>query len=632
MPRLVIPASNIPSLPNRHVPPSPRLFLLRCDEIIASFVDWTVIIGVVVLTVVLVAQVLSRYVVNVSLVWSEELARYLTVWLTFLGVGLGVRSGTHFGVTIFLERVPQPVRDYLGAVRDASMLFFFGFMIVQGCVSASFSAGEFSAALGIPMRYMYWVFPVAGTIGILHAVARSIRTKANWRYDLVAVVALAAASGILLRVVQMPAAAALPLFLITAVTLLLIGSPIAVAIGMGVIVAVGWTGISPLVIMTEQLFNATNNFTLMAVPFFMLTGTFLMTSGLADRLIDFCIVVVGRMRGGLAIVDVFASILFADISGSSTSDTAAIGSTMIPGLVKNGYRPAFAVALQAAAGSMGMLIPPSICTIVYATTAGVSVATMFLSSLLPAALMAGSFIAIAYWHARRNHLGGGPSLSSAQKIVAVRRSILPLLTPVIILFGILSGIFTPTEAGVVALVYTVLAGVATRGLNATKAREAVHSGVRNFSMVFLVIGTASMLSWVLTYLHIPHVVAAALAGFSDDKIVVLLVTMALMALMHTAVETVASILIVTPILLPVLIQMDISPVQFGVLLLMNSSLGLILPPLGMCLYISCAIGNVPLDKATRAIVPFAVAIALDLLVLIVYPQITLIVPKLFSLS
>ncbi|MFI5022387.1 MAG: TRAP transporter large permease subunit [Alphaproteobacteria bacterium] len=611
-------------------PSLPVACFLRFDSALARAVEGVLLLGITALTAVLLAQVISRYVVNLSLSWSEELARYLMVWLAFLGASLGIRSDSHYGIAVLLDRVGPRLRAWLLAVRNGSVILFFGFMIVEGVVSVQLSAGERSAALSLPMAYVYAVFAVAGAVTICHALARLLSTgSASWRAiapALLVAAVMAAAFGL----VSLPMGAALPVFLAAVVALLVAGTPIAVAIGVAVLAAVGWSGIVPLEIMIEQLFNAVNNFTLMAVPLFMLTGTFLAASGLADRLIEFAMVLVGRLRGGLAMVDVLASVLFADISGSSTSDTAAIGSTMIPGLVKNGYGDDFAVALQAASGSMGMLVPPSICTIVFATVAGVSVTAMFLSSLLPAVLMAGSFMLIAYVYARRRKLAPSAPLSRPEKAAALRGAILPLLTPIIILGGIFSGVFTPTEAGVVALVYTVGVGVLAGGLDRRKAREAARLGTRNFSMVFLVIGTATLLSWLLTFLQVPQFVASLLVQLSESRIVVLLVIMVLLALLHTAVETVASILIVTPILLPVLASMEINPAHFGVLLLMNSAMGLILPPLGLCLYISCAIGNVPLERGARSVLPFALAIAADLVILILFPSITLFVPRYFG--
>jgi C4-dicarboxylate transporter DctM subunit len=604
-------------------------WLARVDYSLAYVVTWLAKIGAIVLGAVVLFEVAARYFLNLPLTWSEELARYVLVWVVLLGITMGVRSGTHYGMDFVVRKLNSRLRPVASAISDGATVFFFIVIAWQGFEAVRLNSGDHSAALGLPMMYVYGAFAVSGFVGVVHALTRICLVSTRPTVSIARAILVAAAGLVAVSSPVLAETYVLPVVIVAAVVLAICGTPIAVVIGDAALLAIGLTQLAPLEVSVEQMFGGINNFTLIAVPFFMLTGTVLSATGLADRIIDFALALVGRARGGLGFVDILASVLFADISGSSTSDTAAIGSTMIPGMVKNGYRAEFAVALQAATGSMGMLVPPSISTIVYATVASVSVTEMFIASLLPAALMAGSFALVVYWYARRANLPRSPRLGLAGTMRAFRRAILPLLTPVIILAGIFAGVMTPAEAGAVALAYTVVVGACTRTLSVRGASNAVEVGTRNSSMVFFVISTALLLSWLLTYEQVPQQVATIALGLGNHPVAVLLLIMLLLVILHTALEAVATILIITPILVPALVHMGVSPVHFGVLLMMNSSMGLILPPIGLCLYIASAIGKVPLERAAKAALPFAAVIALDIVLLILLPQISTILPSLF---
>ncbi|HET7415631.1 MAG TPA: TRAP transporter large permease subunit [Arthrobacter sp.] len=578
----------------------------------------------------MLAEVLARYVLDAPLTWTAELAGFVLVWVVMLGITLGVREGSHYGVQLLANRLPARPRVAAEAVRDAATIGFFLVMAWEGFQAMRVNGDISSSVLNIPLSWIYLAFVVSGVIGAVNAINRIAHHATRPARAIATALVIIAVMATLLVVFYVSETLILPVVLVTAVVLLVVGTPIAIVIGMSVMVGIQLTRLASLEIAVEQMFNAIDNFTLIAVPFFMLTGTILLETRLADRLIDFAMILVGRSRGGLAYVDIVASCLFADISGSSTSDTAAIGSTMIPGMAAAGYRREFATGLQAASGSMGMLVPPSTCTIIYATVAGVSVLDMFAASILPALLMACSFALVVFWYARRSGLPKGPRIGIRDAVHKLRRAILPLLTPVIILAGIFSGAITAAEAGAVAVAYSVLAAAGSRSLSRQNGSRALATGTRNFSIVFFVISTAMLLSYVLSYEQIPQSVARITLGLSSKAIIVLLMIMVVMVVIHTVLEAVATILIVTPIFVPPLMEMGVSPIHFGVLLMMNSSIGLILPPIGLCLYISSAIGKVPIERAAKAVIPFASVIACDLVILIVFPQISTVVPHLLG--
>lgn len=602
--------------------------LSSVDRALSFLVESCAKIGSLALTIIVLAGVVARYLLHAPFTWADELAGLILVWVVLLGITIGVRDGSHYGVAVFSNRLPARLHTSAAAVRDGSTIWFFLLLAWLGFRAMQVNAGTRSAVLNIPLPWIYLAFVACGLVGTMHAVNRIARTSQAPTRALLIACLVAVAAGLLMTFIYVDQTLIIPVIVITAAILLLSGAPIAIVVGGSVAMGLGLSRLAPLEAAIEQMFNAINNITLIAVPFFMLTGTLMLETGLAKRIIDFAMILVGRARGGLGYVDIVASCLFADISGSSTADTAAIGSTMIPGMVDSGYKPQFATALQAASGSMGMLVPPSTCTIIYSTVAGVSVLDMFAASILPALLMAGSFGLVVFWHARRMGLPKGPRFEPRDAFTKLRRAVLPLLTPVIILSAIFTGAVTAEEAGAVAVAYSVVAAMMSRSFSFTAINKAASKGIRNFSVVFFVISTATLLSYVLSYQQIPQSIAKATIGLNTAPVIILLVIMVAMVLVHTVLETVATILIVTPIFVPPLAHLGVSPIHFGVLLMMNSSIGLILPPIGLCLYISSAIGRVPIERAARAVIPFALVIAVDLVILVLYPQISTVVPKL----
>ena len=414
--------------------------------------------------------------------------------------------------------------------------------------------------------------------------------------------------------------------------LLALGVPVAVCIGIAGTIALASNG-TPLLVIPQQLFSNLNNVGLLAIPFFMLTGAIMDSGGVSRRLIDFSQALVGFMRGGIGQVTIVASMFFADLSGSATADTAAIGSVMIPGMVKKGYSAPFAVALQSAAGSLGLLSPVSMSMLVYAYTANVSVGTMFIAGIMPMLLVVTSFMVVNYVTAvRRNYTAVEP-FSIRVLWTTLRQAFWALLTPVIILGGILGGVFTPVEAGVVAAVYVTLVSRFIFGtLNLTHFKEILTKTAVNTARVTFLLGLAFVLGRYLIEAQVPlHVANSFLALTTSAVILLILVNLFLIAT-HTVLETISSIVVVIPVFMPLVVQMHIDPVVFGVIVLINSAIGINMPPIGFCLFTAASIGGVSVEKATRAIMPFILALILDLALIIAFPQIPRFLPDLMGIK
>lgn len=415
-------------------------------------------------------------------------------------------------------------------------------------------------------------------------------------------------------------------------SLLALGVPVAICIGIAATIALASTG-TPLLVIPQQLFANLNNVGLLAIPFFMLTGAIMDAGGVSKRLIDFSQAMVGFLRGGIGQVTIVASMFFADLSGSATADTAAIGSVMIPGMVKKGYSPPFAVALQSAAGSLGLLSPVSMSMLVYAYTANVSVGTMFIAGIIPMLLVVLSFMIVNYVTAVRHNYTSVEPFSARVLWSTFKQAFWALLTPLIILGGILGGVFTPVEAGVVAAVYvTLVSRFVFKSLNLSHFKHILSTTAVNTTRVSFLLGLAFVLGRYLIEAQIPLQVANSFLQVTTSALVLLVLINLFLMATHTVLETISSIAVVIPVFMPLVHQMGIDPIVFGVIVLINSAIGINMPPIGFCLFTAASIGGVSVEKATKAILPFILALVVDLALIILFPQIPQFLPSLIGVK
>lgn len=415
-----------------------------------------------------------------------------------------------------------------------------------------------------------------------------------------------------------------------AVALVLIGIPVAFVIGL-ISCAAFWLQDTSFLIVPQQSFQGLYNFILLTIPFFIFTGVVMDVGGASARLIRFASVLVGWMRGGLGMADIVSSVLFADISGSATADTAAIGSVMIPGLLKRGYRVEFATALQSAAGSLGLLFPPATSMIVYAYVANVSVGKMFLASFIPGLFVALSFMAVNYVAAVRRGYPAEPFPTASEVFRAFKDAFFDLMAPAIILGGILGGVFTPTEAGAVAATYVlILTTFFYRTMTLQKLWQVLNRTISTTARVTLLLSMALLLGLFLIRAQVPQIIAESLGPIAGNPLLLIFVINIVLVVLHVGLETIAAILVVVPVLLPLLQEAHIDPVHFGIIVLINSAIGINLPPIGFCLYISCALTGVSIERAAIAILPFIGALVVDLFLVSVFPEFALFMPRLLG--
>ncbi|WP_421709803.1 TRAP transporter large permease [Algihabitans sp.] len=409
------------------------------------------------------------------------------------------------------------------------------------------------------------------------------------------------------------------LFVLLAV-LLLIGLPIAFALGLAATATIWLGDLMPMLIVPQEMIRSINSFALLAIPFFILAGFLMQHGGISRRLVDFSNALVGSMTGGLAMVAIVTSLFFAAISGSGTATTAAIGAILIPAMIAKGYNANFAAANQAAAGSLGVIIPPSIPLILYAISANVSVGDMFMAGILPGVLVAVALLLYAHLYSRRRMPAREDPSSRRDMLVAGRKAILAILMPVLVLGGIYGGVFTPTEAAVIAVVYSFLVGALVyREIKLRDIPEILRRSAVTSAVILGIIAAAGLYGRIIQTLGVPAMVSDLVIGSIASVIIFIVLVNVLLLIVGMFIEAAAAILIFVPILLPIALSFGISPIHFGIIMVVNLAMGMFTPPVGLNLFVASQISGSGIAKLSRSVVPFAIVVFAVVLVISFVP-------------
>ncbi|OUD08397.1 C4-dicarboxylate ABC transporter permease [Marivivens niveibacter] len=412
----------------------------------------------------------------------------------------------------------------------------------------------------------------------------------------------------------------------------ILGTPVAFALGIASLAAFWFEGL-PLMVGVQRIISGINVFSLMAIPFFIFAGELMFHGGIAARLVRFASAAVGAVRGGLGIVNVFSSMLFGGISGSAIADISALGSILVPVMKDKGYDADYAVNVTVTSSIAGIIIPPSHNMIIFAIAAGggISVSKLFLAGVVPGILMCVCLAIVSYIIAVRRGYQAEQFPGWTALAIAFFGAIPGLLTAVIIVGGVLSGIFTVTESGAFGAIYAfIVTLVVYRALTWESFKIAVKSSVKTTSMVMVLIACAGAFAYMLTFYQVPSLMIETMTGISSNPIMILLMINIVLLVLGMIMDMAALILICTPIFLPVAVGIGVDPLQFGMILLVNLGLGLCTPPVGSCLFVGCAVGNLPMEKAVRTIWPFYLAIFAALMLITFVPAISLTLPNLLG--
>ena len=417
---------------------------------------------------------------------------------------------------------------------------------------------------------------------------------------------------------------------------MLIGVPLYAALLMTSLLGLLGTGNFTLLrVIPQQFYGGMDGFTLMALPFFILTGTLMNRSGLTDRLIDFSRLIVGRVRGGLGYVNVVGSVVFAGVNGSASADASALGSILIPAMVKEGFPASYSAGITAGSSLIGPIIPPSVFMIIYASLTNTSIGGLFAAGIFPGLVLGLAFM-IMNWHYSRKYNVPVTDIDEVyrHKWEILRRSVLALIAPVIIMGGIAFGFVTPTESGALACLYCVIIGFfVTRELTIKKLCLSLYETIRNTSAIFLIMGAASVVGWYLKYERITQSISNLIinSGLLSHSWLLMVVLSLAVFVIGMFMEEVAVLTLLTPIFAPLAMRAGINPFQFGVVMTLNVTIALITPPVGACNYIVAALGHVPIGELFREIWPFVLVALTVQAVIITFPFLTTAIPALMGL-
>ncbi|MGK7394343.1 MAG: TRAP transporter large permease [Candidatus Cyclobacteriaceae bacterium M3_2C_046] len=417
------------------------------------------------------------------------------------------------------------------------------------------------------------------------------------------------------------------------IVLLGIGVPIAFSIGISAMVTmlVSIQSIPAFTTLAQRMVTGLDSFALLAIPFFILAGQLMNRGGIANRLIDFAKVLVGMFPGGLAYVNIMASMLFGAISGSAVAAASAIGGIMNPRMVKEGYSPSFSAAVNITSATTGLIIPPSNILIVYSlASGGVSIAALFLAGYVPGILVGLALILVSGYYAFRKKYPVGDRVSLKEALFKFLDAIPSLLLLIVVIGGIVAGIFTATEASAVAVLYTVILAFIYREVKIKDMPDILLKTVNTSAIVMLLIGTSMGMSWVMSFENIPQGVTEALLGVSDNKIVILLIINMILLFVGVFMDMTPAVLIFTPIFLPVVTALGMDPTHFGIIMVLNLCIGLCTPPVGSVLFVGCGVANISISKVIKPLLPLFIAMIFVLILVTYIPQLALWLPEAFG--
>ncbi|BAB04422.1 TRAP transporter large permease [Halalkalibacterium halodurans] len=416
--------------------------------------------------------------------------------------------------------------------------------------------------------------------------------------------------------------------------LLAIGVPISISIGLASLGAVILVMPLETIVFTaaQRMVGGINSFALLAVIFFILSGSIMNNGGIALRLINLAKLIAGRLPGSLAHTNVVGNMLFGSISGSAVASAAAIGSVMAPLQAKEGYNKAYSAAVNIASAPVGLLIPPSGVLIIYSlVSGGTSISALFMAGYLPGILMGLAVMVVAFFMAKKNDYTVSEKVSGKEAIKIIWQAIPSLLLVVVVIGGIVGGVFTATEGAAVAVLYSLALSLIYRSLTWAHFPKILKETIVMTGIVLFLVGASSIMSWAMAVTGLPAAISQAILSISDHTVVVLLIMMLTLLVIGTFMDLTPAVLIFTPIFLPIALQMGIDPVHFGIMLVFNLAIGIMTPPVGSCLFVGCSVGNVSIEEVIKPLLLFFVALVAALFIVVYVPAISLFLPELLGL-
>jgi tripartite ATP-independent transporter DctM subunit len=589
-----------------------------------------------IMVVLVFGNVVLRYGFNSGITVSEEVSRWLFVWLTFLGAIIALREHGHLGVDMLVRRLPNLGKRACLIISQLLMLYA-TWLLLQGSWEQTLINWDVAApASGLSTGWFYGVGIVFGISSGLILLADLYRAVTGRMSDEELVMVKESEEQEEFEALQ---ARRTPRCLGDAwgdpvmTILIFVGSLLGtMAIGMPIAYALLISGIALMIymdmfdaqIVAQNIINGADSFPLLAVPFFMLAGEIMNTGGLSKRIVNVALALVGHVKGGLGYVAILAACILSALSGSAVADAAALSALLVPMMVQAGHDKARSGGLIAAAGVIGPVIPPSIGFVIFGVVGGVSITKLFLAGLVPGILLGLGLAFAWWWEVRKETIVSPPKKSAGEVGRALRDGVWALVLPFIIIFGLKFGVFTPTEAAVVAAVYSLIIAVFVyRELKLSELFAVFVTSAKTTAVVMLLVAAALVSAWLITVSEIATAVVDLLEPFMDNQTLLLIAIMVLVVIVGTAMDMTPTILILTPILMPVIKAAGIDPVYFGVLFIVNNSIGLITPPVGTVLNVVAGVSRISMEDLMKGVWPFLLAQLVVLFLMVLFPQLVL---------
>jgi len=626
--------------------------LSRFEWAIRNVLKWVSILALLAIVAFINLNVFFRYVLNNSLSWPGGSSIIMNIWVTYVGGAVAYYVGDHVSVQYVHQKLPPSIArgatlliNGLVVMLGTSMLWFG----TQLALSQASSQTVYQV-LGITSVSLFWTrIPLA--IGGLYLICEAGRRGISTLIDdlnegsnvaLGTVLLLGATAAVIPVLSLAPPESSLVQILIIffiLITLIVINTPIAFAMALSVLIFLlffpsALTILKPLLVV-QQMGQGISGFSILAIPLFIYAGRIMTIGGITKRIIDFANLIVGRLQAGLSHVNVVTSMLFAGISGSAVADTAAVGSILIPSMKDEGYDTGYTCAVTCSSSVIGPIIPPSIIMIIYAITVpSVSVAAIFMAGVVPGILMGLGLIIATYIIGYRTDWEKFPEVehrdrpSAREAAVIVKDASLALIMPLIIIGGILSGVFTATEAGAVAVLYSIAIGTLVYDeISLDEFIKASYSAATMSGVTLFIIGAAMPITQVMAITGVPGQIGEMLLATTTTSVIMLLLIVAILSILALFIESIANILLWAPVFAPLAIEVGIDPLHFGVVMIMTLAMGMITPPLGVTLFVAAPIGNTDIETIAKNIVTFFLIEAVLLLLVILVPDIALWLPR-----
>jgi len=571
-------------------------------------------------------QVVGRHLFHAPLPWTEEIARLLLVWLMCIGGIRALAGAEHPRVTVLVRRLSPERRAAVERGLQLVLLGFFLCLTVPAWRLTVSSAGERLPASGLSGASMSMMLPVA-LLAMSAVLVQKLREESRaglplgWTLGSAGLVIASVLVPLLLDAA--PLAVLVIGFLVTAA----LGLPLAFTLALtSATYLLGIGGVS-LTILPIKLLGGVDSFVLLAIPLFILAGALMESGAISERIVDLAMAIVGRVRGGLAMVVVVAEVLFSGISGSTAADVSAISSLLVPSMRKAGYSAGEAVSVVSAASAMGILVPPCLTMVVLGSLVNLSIVTLFLAGFLPAFLLAGLLIALIALRARRQGWPVAEPRAKGDLGRAARRAIVPLGLPVLLFGGIFSGLTTVTEAALIAVVYALVVGIAAGGIGRANLVHLFERSGAVTATTLWVLAAASSFAWILVREWVPQSLAEWISGVGASRALFLALTVVVFVVIGALLEGLPALLIFGPMLFPISRAVGVDPVHYGIVIVAAMGIAFFLPPVGVGLSIASGIARVDVDEVSRSYLPYLLVLLVGLALIAAWPGLTLVLPR-----